>query len=184
MALGMGEVCHIFHIFVAMKLTFLGACHEVTGSMILLEAAGKKIVIDCGMEQGKDVFAVPGDIVRSSFDGTNHLIKNGAKPVFTAEDVLSEYEYRYGDLLDLSNAKVNIASVPYVDYRKKKSTTQSKDISKKETEVKIAETPVEKIERKILFKCRRRVRKAAEGILPVQNSGAAGGASSGRPLPC
>ena len=39
-----------------MKLTFLGACHEVTGSLILLEAAGKKIVIDCGMEQGKDVF--------------------------------------------------------------------------------------------------------------------------------
>ncbi|MBQ5782898.1 MAG: MBL fold metallo-hydrolase, partial [Oscillospiraceae bacterium] len=39
-----------------MKLTFLGACHEVTGSMILLEAAGKKIVIDCGMEQGVDVF--------------------------------------------------------------------------------------------------------------------------------
>ncbi len=39
-----------------MKLTFLGACHEVTGSLILLEAAGKKIVIDCGMEQGLDVF--------------------------------------------------------------------------------------------------------------------------------
>ena len=39
-----------------MKLTFLGACHEVTGSLILLEAAGKKIVVDCGMEQGKDIF--------------------------------------------------------------------------------------------------------------------------------
>ena len=39
-----------------MKLTFLGACHEVTGSMILLEAAGKKIVIDCGMEQGPDLY--------------------------------------------------------------------------------------------------------------------------------
>ena len=39
-----------------MKLTFLGACHEVTGSLILLEACGKKIVIDCGMEQGLDVF--------------------------------------------------------------------------------------------------------------------------------
>ena len=39
-----------------MKLTFLGACHEVTGSLILLEACDKKIVIDCGMEQGKDVF--------------------------------------------------------------------------------------------------------------------------------
>ena len=39
-----------------MKLTFLGAAHEVTGSCTLLEADGKKILIDCGMEQGKDTF--------------------------------------------------------------------------------------------------------------------------------
>ena len=34
-----------------MKLTFLGAAHEVTGSCTLLETAGKRILIDCGMEQ-------------------------------------------------------------------------------------------------------------------------------------
>ncbi len=39
-----------------MKLTFLGATHEVTGSCTLLEACGKNILIDCGMEQGVDVF--------------------------------------------------------------------------------------------------------------------------------
>ncbi len=39
-----------------MKLTFLGAAHEVTGSCTLLEAAGKRIVIDCGMEQGADIY--------------------------------------------------------------------------------------------------------------------------------
>lgn len=39
-----------------MKLTFLGADHEVTGSMHLLEACGKTILIDCGMEQGQDVY--------------------------------------------------------------------------------------------------------------------------------
>lgn len=39
-----------------MKLTFLGATHEVTGSCSLLEACGKRIVIDCGMEQGLDVY--------------------------------------------------------------------------------------------------------------------------------
>lgn len=39
-----------------MKLTFLGAAHEVTGSCSLLEACGKRILIDCGMEQGADTY--------------------------------------------------------------------------------------------------------------------------------
>lgn len=39
-----------------MRLTFLGATHEVTGSCFYLEACGKHILIDCGMEQGRDSF--------------------------------------------------------------------------------------------------------------------------------
>ena len=51
-----------------MKLTFLGANHEVTGSCTLLEAAGQRYLIDCGMEQGKDIYenqpipVAPGEI--------------------------------------------------------------------------------------------------------------------------
>ena len=39
-----------------MKLTFIGAAHEVTGSCYYLEAAGKKFIVDCGMEQGPDQY--------------------------------------------------------------------------------------------------------------------------------
>ena len=39
-----------------MKVQFIGATHEVTGSCTLLEVGGRRYLIDCGMEQGIDVF--------------------------------------------------------------------------------------------------------------------------------
>ncbi len=39
-----------------MKVTFLGANHEVTGSCTLIEINGRNVLVDCGMEQGADTF--------------------------------------------------------------------------------------------------------------------------------
>lgn len=39
-----------------MRIQFIGATHEVTGSCTLLEVCGKQYLVDCGMEQGKDTF--------------------------------------------------------------------------------------------------------------------------------
>jgi len=39
-----------------MKIQFIGATHEVTGSCTLLEVGGKLYMVDCGMEQGADIF--------------------------------------------------------------------------------------------------------------------------------
>lgn len=39
-----------------MRLTFIGADHEVTGSCHYLEACGKHILVDYGMEQGSNKF--------------------------------------------------------------------------------------------------------------------------------
>ena len=51
-----------------MKITFLGATHEVTGSCTLVETGNSKFIVDCGMEQGRDMFenqelpVNPGDV--------------------------------------------------------------------------------------------------------------------------
>lgn len=39
-----------------MKLSFIGADHEVTGSCHCIQACGKNMLVDCGMEQGLDVY--------------------------------------------------------------------------------------------------------------------------------
>ena len=39
-----------------MKLTFIGADHEVTGSMHVIESGGLNILVDCGMEQGENIY--------------------------------------------------------------------------------------------------------------------------------
>ena len=39
-----------------MKMTFIGATHEVTGSCTYIDACGKKFLVDFGMEQGEDCF--------------------------------------------------------------------------------------------------------------------------------
>ena len=39
-----------------MKVTFIGATHEVTGSCSLLEVGNSAFLVDCGMEQGENRF--------------------------------------------------------------------------------------------------------------------------------
>ena len=53
---------------IGMRMQFLGAAREVTGSCTLLHANGYKILVDFGMEQGKDTYencempCMPGDV--------------------------------------------------------------------------------------------------------------------------
>lgn len=52
--------------------------------------SGALITTDFAAEQGRDVFAVPGSILSPNSAGPNELIKEGARPVTCAEDILNE----------------------------------------------------------------------------------------------
>ncbi|HHV13352.1 MAG TPA: MBL fold metallo-hydrolase [Clostridiales bacterium] len=73
-----------------MKLTFIGAAHEVTGSCFFLEACGKNILVDCGMEQGRDVYVnqeIP--VASAAIDAVllthAHMDHSGLLPLLYAE---------------------------------------------------------------------------------------------------
>ncbi len=66
--------------------------------VLIVEAAersGSLITANQALENGRDVFAVPGPITSPKSAGTFELIKNGAKPCASAEDILEEYSHLF-----------------------------------------------------------------------------------------
>jgi DNA processing protein len=59
------------------------------------QKSGTMITVARALEQGKDVFAVPGDIGRPGSEGTNRLLGDGAYVLTSAEDILSQYRWRF-----------------------------------------------------------------------------------------
>lgn len=76
------------------------------------EKSGSLRTVGHAIEQGRDIFAVPGDITSSMNMGTNKLLRDGAKPVFNAMDVLEEYAERYPDLLDIDKIETILSTEP------------------------------------------------------------------------
>jgi len=68
-----------------MRIQFIGAAHEVTGSCTLLEVGGRFYLVDCGMEQGKDIFQnidlpVAPSLIEAVFLTHAHIDHSGMLP--------------------------------------------------------------------------------------------------------
>ncbi len=74
------------------------------------QPSGTMITVARALEQGKDVFAVPGDINRPGSEGTNQLLRDGAYVLTSAEDVMAQYRWRFpGKLAQVQHAKRSAA---------------------------------------------------------------------------
>ncbi len=63
----------------------------VAGAVVVVEAGAKGgalVTARLALEQGRDIFATPGDVGRQSSMGCNQLIRDGAFPVLDAEDLM------------------------------------------------------------------------------------------------
>lgn len=67
----------------------------LSDGILVVEAkqkSGTLITVDFGLEQGKEIFSIPGDITHDNSYGTNDLIKQGAKLVTNVDDILEEIQ--------------------------------------------------------------------------------------------
>ena len=67
----------------------------LSDGVLVIEAkkrSGTIITVEHALEQGKDVYAVPGNIDNITSYGTNELIKEGAIPVTTPEDLFGNFK--------------------------------------------------------------------------------------------
>lgn len=79
----------------------------ITLGTVIIEAderSGALITARCAVEQGRDVFVIPGNPTLPQYKGSNLLLRDGAKHLLTAMDIFEEYLLEYSDKLDIEKA--------------------------------------------------------------------------------
>lgn len=111
--------------------------------------SGTLITVKCAIEQNRDVFVVTGRPGDPNYAGSNELLKEGAKPIFDANDVFEEYIGKYPNIIDPEKAKtINLSKlykylytpkIPLLDEETRLTYTEN-DISEKKCKKEIDKT--------------------------------------------
>ena len=86
----------------------------LSDATVVVEAgigSGALITAKQALEQGRRLFAVPGNVGEPGTEGTNALLQEGALPAVCAEDVLSEFEMIYSTTVRVSEAHNRLRSL-------------------------------------------------------------------------
>ncbi len=102
------------------------------------QKSGALITATYAMEQGKEVFALPGTINQSQYIGTNELLRDGAIPLLAVEDILSVYIGRFPDTLKTS---VRLTEEIKRGYRVEAARQENRTAAKKSPPVCRVESP-------------------------------------------
>ena len=70
------------------------------------KSSGAMITARTAMLQGKDIYAVPGNIDSETATGANMLIRDGAQAVLGGNDVITNYAYLYRDSIDIQRLRM------------------------------------------------------------------------------
>lgn len=117
-----------------MKITFLGAAHEVTGSCTLLETGNRRILIDCGMEQGKHTFESQSPPVGASdIDCVllthAHIDHSGNLPLLSKQGFhgtiyATEATYHLCEIMLMDCAHIQMADIERINRKMKRSGSE------------------------------------------------------------
>lgn len=109
--------------------------------VLVVEAAkksGSLITAEYALEQGRDVFAVPGNIGLASCEGSNNLLQEGAMLCTCGWDILREYQPQYPELIHNHRGGEGITLAPRdVDGPEERQVATPVSVPKKEKTTKI-----------------------------------------------
>ena len=97
------------------------------------EKSGSLITAGYAAEQGRDIFAVAGSIFSNGYNGTNNLIRDGAKSVFSANDILEVYAERFSRYININTTAERLAETEKQVYEKPAEIKEKKIEKKEET---------------------------------------------------